>query len=83
MTAKPIPRLLDLDGADLERAIDQLIHQHPVRYRPWTAKEDAFLRATYGQVDAQVIAQTLGRTRSAVDGHVTTLGLTRRGRLSR
>lgn len=44
-------------------------------YRYWTTEEEAYLEAHYGQINADLIAAKLDRSRRAVERKAATLGL--------
>jgi len=45
----------------------------PIRY--WTEREEAILRKYYGKADPKKIAETLGRTKTAIQNKAQNMGL--------
>lgn len=62
MKVKNERNILDLDGEELEKALDEIEKNNKPRQRFWDDKEVIILRRLYPKVPMHTIAEVLGRS---------------------
>jgi len=61
-------KLLDLDGKDLDKALENIVKSEPLDRKFWTVKETEILLKLHGKVPNKQIAKVLGRSVHSING---------------
>ncbi len=68
------PRILDLDGRELNEALEKIIAESPSRYgTSFTENEDLIIQKLYGKAKEKAIASAINKTTNQVSARISTL----------
>ena len=69
-------KLLELEGKDLQEAVDRLIAENKP-YPRWTVKEEEIVRKLYGKIPTRLLAEKLGKTYASINMKAIRLGISK------